>query len=195
MKSKLKHFEGFTLIELLVVIAIVGLLASIIFTSLNTARSRARDARRISDLQTLNSAIQIYIQDNGHAPYLGAGNCQASNRVEGLTGATCHDVSVLRSLWTDLGNELSPYISRLPTDPCGQNCNTDPNWAVYIYNPPASVAAYCDSLGACTVSNAEINSSYSIAAGVMEVDSPSFTTVFHGVPTFGFKNHSIGVSF
>ena len=52
--------RGFTLIELLVVIAIIGLLSSIVLASLNTAREKARDAKRQGDLHSLQTAIETY---------------------------------------------------------------------------------------------------------------------------------------
>jgi len=56
--------KGFTLIELLVVIAIIGLLSTLAVVSLNGARSKARDARRVSDLKAVSSALELFRDDN-----------------------------------------------------------------------------------------------------------------------------------
>jgi len=60
--------KGFTLIELLVVIAIIGILSSIVLASLNTARQKSRDARRVADLKQLQLAMQLYYDANSSYP-------------------------------------------------------------------------------------------------------------------------------
>jgi len=55
----MKTQKGFTLIELLVVIAIIGLLSTLAVISLNSARSKARDAQRVSDVRQLASLIEF----------------------------------------------------------------------------------------------------------------------------------------
>jgi prepilin-type N-terminal cleavage/methylation domain-containing protein len=59
-----KKQKGFTLIELLVVIAIIGILATIVLVSLNSARVKARDARRQSDIQQISLAMEMYYDAN-----------------------------------------------------------------------------------------------------------------------------------
>lgn len=60
MKKLFFKEKGFTLIELLVVIAIIGVLASIVLASLNSARRKSRDSRRIADVKQLQLAMELY---------------------------------------------------------------------------------------------------------------------------------------
>lgn len=59
---------GFTLIELLVVIAIISLLSSVVLASLSGARSSARDARRLQDMKQIQTALEMYYNNNGQYP-------------------------------------------------------------------------------------------------------------------------------
>lgn len=64
----MKQKKGFTLIELLVVIAIIGLLASIVLVSLNSARAKARDTKRIAEFKAVSMAMQLYYDKYGEYP-------------------------------------------------------------------------------------------------------------------------------
>src|SRR5437868_15191927 len=63
--------RGFTLIELLVVIAIIGILAAVVLVSLNSARAKSRDARRLADVRQVMTSLELYYNDNGGYPDAG----------------------------------------------------------------------------------------------------------------------------
>lgn len=94
----MKKNHGFTLIELLVVVAIIGVLATVVLSSLSAARSRARDAKRISELRQLQTTLEIYHLDHDAYP----------------SGATLGGCT-----WEESLNVLvdEGYVSSLPLDP------------------------------------------------------------------------------
>lgn len=98
MKRFTQSHRAFTLIELLVVIAIIGLLSSVVFASLNSARSKARDARRLADMRQIQIALELYYDTNGVYPIMG----------------WVHSVD---SSWNTLQSALAPYMPTLAKDP------------------------------------------------------------------------------
>jgi len=79
-----KYQKGFTLIELLVVIAIIGILAGVVLTSLNTARAKARDAQDISNLKSVQLALELYADDNGGSYPTADATCDGVTTFYGL---------------------------------------------------------------------------------------------------------------
>lgn len=87
--------SAFTLIEILIVVAIIGILASIVLVGLGPIQKRGRDARKISDLRSVQNGLELYYNKNGSYP----------------TGIT---------QWTDLDYQLKNAqigVSQLPKDP------------------------------------------------------------------------------
>ena len=101
--------KGFTLIELLVVVAIIGMLSSVVLSSLNAARANARDARRIQDARQALTALDLYY--NVHNSYPLGNSSQNGN---GCTGTSWEQGTCLKVT----EDELVPnYIGSIPVDP------------------------------------------------------------------------------
>ena len=114
----LRASKGFTLIELLVVIAIIGLLSSIVLASLNSARTKSRDARRVSDLKQLQTALELYYNDNTAYPTATTQAAASTTLAALVTGG---------------------YIATIPVDPAYTSSN---NYR-YEYKTTTAGAFYC----------------------------------------------------
>jgi prepilin-type N-terminal cleavage/methylation domain-containing protein len=148
--TRIKIKNGFTLIELLIVIAIIGLLSSIILTSVVSAREKARRTAALETIRQLQKALEMYATDTGYyppdvnrgwdpglvkpLPYDATGSGQDCNTTPG--SCTCgvylpctgpYPIGFSSDWLTSIPkNWRGPYISKWPT-------NT-PWGGVYDYN-------------------------------------------------------------
>ena len=119
MNSKKK---GFTLIELLVVVAIIGLLSTLSIVALNNARARARDARRVADIKQIQTALELYYNDNSSYP------------------------STI-TFGGSIGTGTSVYMAQVPSAPLPADCASD---NTYTYTGSASTYALTYCVGSAT---------------------------------------------
>ena len=104
-----KPKRGFTLIELLVVISIISLLSSIVLTSLNSARGKARDAQRLASLRQLQNALELYYDKFFSYPATAA-----TYAIDYVSGGNPNQ----NSFETDLQSLVTEgFISKVPHDP------------------------------------------------------------------------------
>ncbi|MFC1612877.1 type II secretion system protein [Patescibacteria group bacterium] len=120
MNLRYNKNKGFTLIELLVVIAVIGLLSSIAFVSLDNARVKARDARRLADMRQIITALELYYDENINYPQENSSNGSWEHSYE--DGGDFID-----SLKDD------GYMSAVPVDPINTS-GSGQYYSYYVYN-------------------------------------------------------------
>jgi len=68
IKLTRNYSTGFTLIELLIAIAILGILTASLLANYTISQKRARDSQRKHDLKQIQTALEMYFQDNDIYP-------------------------------------------------------------------------------------------------------------------------------
>jgi len=114
--------KAFTLIELLVVIAIIGLLATISVISLNNARAKARDAKRVADVRQVQTALELFFNDKGYYPTIAEFNSG--------------------SLYSTSTSGTTTYMAILPSAPSPTDGSCDSRYNQFIYSAADNGATY-----------------------------------------------------
>ena len=134
--QKLRKYSGFTLIELLVVIAIIGILAAVVLVSLNSARAKSRDARRVADVHQMQTALELYYNDCGGYPATGpltAGFKLISGTISG--NACAGGGFVAGNTACAAATPCNTYLGQIPVNPT-------PGGVTYTYTQAAGAADY-----------------------------------------------------
>ncbi|MFA9262621.1 MAG: type II secretion system protein [Undibacterium sp.] len=143
----MKNSRAFTLIEILLAIGIIAVLATVVVVSLDPiSRFRdARDARRLSDIQSILSAVHQYVIDNqGTFP----AGLDTTERQIGTASSGCNiggECSVSGdSDCIDLSSSLERYLKDIPFDPSnGSNAHT--HYSVSLNANNIATVTACDS--------------------------------------------------
>lgn len=121
----MRFIQGFTLIELLIVIAILGVLGAIIFVSIGgNPQAKARDVRRLADLNNIRQAVWLYYFDKGVFPARTSDSC-CDGWDQGYCSADGSD-GFIQPLVTE------GYLPVVPGDPkFSGSCS---GYSYYVYN-------------------------------------------------------------
>lgn len=107
MRNEKRRERGFTLLEIMIVIVILGVLASLMLPSLMGNKDKADRQKTISDIITLENALEMYKLDNNIYP----------SSEQGLKALVKKpDIAPIPKNYRSDG-----YVRRLPKDPWGNN--------------------------------------------------------------------------
>lgn len=125
--------SGFTLIELLVVIAIIGILSSIVYVSLGSARAKSKDKVVQTQLASMKMQAEIYYDQNNNSY---SDLCATSSDNRGFDG----DQGLLRKTKDAAAIVSGDIVKNISTSGTWQNVTCHASATAWAVEAPISTS-------------------------------------------------------
>ena len=129
-----KHLTGFTIVELLVVIVVIGILALLVITTYSGIQQKARNSKRQTDVQSIQTQLEAFFSQNGYYPSLADVNSSTwlGNNMKSLDQNALVDPSNPTQSKVLIASPAAKSYAYAVTDASGASCeSTDTNCAKY----------------------------------------------------------------
>ena len=129
---KRKNERGFTIVELLIVIVVIGILAAIVITTYSGIQAKARNAKRETDMQSLQTQVEAFYATNNYYP----SNADINSATWRATNMKSLDVTAMQDpLWSSANTSCTTSGSAT------LEYSTTPATGCYGYEPSDSGAS------------------------------------------------------
>jgi type IV pilus assembly protein PilA len=128
MISLKKRNQGFTIVELLIVIVVIGILALLVITTYSGIQAKARNSKRQTDVQSIQTQLEAYFSQNGYYPSL--------TDMNSSSWLTTNMKSLDQNALTDPSNPSNPPSKTLLASPAAKS---------YAYAVTNSSGTSCES--------------------------------------------------
>lgn len=133
--TKKRDQQGFTIVELLIVIVVIGILAALVVTTYAGIQAKARDSKRQTDIQALQTQIEAFYAANNYYPSnadMNSTTWRGTNMKSLDTGAMTDPSGSSSTLLTAAPTATSKAYAYIVKDSANASCETtDTNCAQY----------------------------------------------------------------
>jgi len=127
MISLKKRESGFTIVELLIVIVVIGILAALVITTYSGIQAKARNSKRQTDVQSVQTQVEAYFAQNGHYPSFAdlSSSSWLTTNMKSMDQSALHDPSASGTGLTVSQTAGTNTYQYAPLNSGGTSCESD----------------------------------------------------------------------
>lgn len=127
LKKRNLNSKGFTIVELLIVIVVIGILALLVITTYSGIQAKARNSKRQTDVQSIQTQLEAFFSQNGYYPSLTDMNSSSwlDTNMKSLDQNALIDPSSPSSSKTLASSPTAKQYSYAVTNSSGGSCESD----------------------------------------------------------------------